>query len=139
MLKHFIMSLGHWMLSLTPTITKGMKAKEVANQEFIFGVILILIVVAIAYSLIKSFVMFWIIRPRDPELYNQYRADKRAKMISNSVNMSSQSISSSIDQQSLNNDLNNSINRDFMSGNMSRFDGGNDFGGSNYNDPNNFY
>lgn len=44
-----------------------------------------LFIISIIYSIVRSFVYFFIVRPRDPELYHEYRADRRASWISNSI------------------------------------------------------
>lgn len=53
------------------------------------GIFIVVFVIMAVYNAIRSFVMFFIVRPRDPELYREYRADKRAKRIAGSIDSAS--------------------------------------------------
>lgn len=69
------------------------------------GIFIVVFVIMAVYNAIRSFVMFFIVRPRDPELYREYRADKRAKRIASSIDLANRNISSSIDNASMNHSL----------------------------------
>lgn len=69
------------------------------------GIFIVVFVIMAIYDAIRSFVMFFIVRPRDPELYREYRADKRAKRIASSIDLANRNISSSIDNASMNHSL----------------------------------
>lgn len=69
------------------------------------GIFIVVFVIMAIYDAIRSFVMFFIVRPRDPELYREYRADKRAKRIASSIDLANRNISSSIDSASMNHSL----------------------------------
>lgn len=87
---HLIRGIGLSVMSLDPTLLKHMPKSELKSQSFFWGLVIILAVIAIIYRLIKGYVMFFIVRKQDPELYKQYRADQRARMISSSIDRQTQ-------------------------------------------------
>lgn len=89
---HLIRGIGLSAMSFDPTLLKHMPKNELKSQSFFWGLIIILAVIAIIYRLIKGYVMFFIVRKQDPELYKQYRADQRARMISSSIDRQTQQI-----------------------------------------------
>lgn len=92
------------MLLLTAAkVTSTTSMDQLASLSI--GIFIVVFVIMAIYDAIRSFVMFFIVRPRDPELYREYRADKRAKRIASSIDLANRNISSSIDSASMNHSL----------------------------------
>lgn len=92
------------MLLLTAAkVTSTTSMDQLASLSI--GIFIVVFVIMAIYNAIRSFVMFFIVRPRDPELYREYRADKRAKRIASSIDLANRNISSSIDSASMNHSL----------------------------------
>ena len=58
----------------------------------LIGIVIILVIIIDIFRAIKSAYMFFVVRPRDPEMYHEYRADRRAHEISNSIDMQTREI-----------------------------------------------
>lgn len=85
-----IRRIGLSIMSLDPDLLKHMPKSDIKSQSFFWGLIIILTIIAIIYRLVKGYIMFFIVRKQDPELYKEYRADQRARMISSSIDRQTQ-------------------------------------------------
>ena len=119
------------ILTVLPLLAK--KAPKTPDYAtIVVPIAIVLFVIMLIYSLVKSFVMFFIVRPRDPELYREYRADKRAHEISAAINNSSSRISGTMNTNNTLNNLNNSVNNDLN--NMNNMDNLNNYDSLHHND-----
>lgn len=91
------------LLLAAAKVTSATSMDQLASLSI--SIFIVVFVIMAIYDAIRSFVMFFIVRPRDPELYREYRADKRAKRIAGSIDAANRNISSSIDNASMNHSL----------------------------------
>lgn len=78
------------MVYLTTDIFKFLynlygKALGFHSMKSFYTVVIIIILAVTLFCAIRSAVYFFVIRPRDPELYHEYRADRRANQISSAI------------------------------------------------------
>lgn len=74
-----------------------------------YTIVMLIILAVVAFYAIRSAIYFFVIRPRDPELYHEYRADQRASQISSAIDRNTHSRN-----QIYENDLNNSDPNKFL-------------------------
>lgn len=74
---------------------------EHMSMYSILGFCIVIAIISAIYQSIKRAIFFFYIRPRDPELYKQYKADRRAHEIANAQYNSARQIFNSIDRSSL--------------------------------------
>ena len=80
------------MLILTTNIIEKLSNLMLKHPIELIGIVIILVIIIDIFRAIKSAYMFFVVRPRDPEMYHEYRADRRAHEISNSINMQTREI-----------------------------------------------
>lgn len=112
------------MIYLTTTnIFKSMynlygKALGFHSMKSFYTVVIIVILAVVAFYAIRSAIYFFVIRPRDPELYHEYRADKRANQISNAIDRNTRSrnqiYDSNISNQIYDNNIHNHDINNFL-------------------------
>ena len=80
------------MLILTTNTIEKLSNLMLKHPIELIGLVIILAIIIDIFRAIKSAYMFFVVRPRDPEMYHEYRADRRAHEISNSINMQTREI-----------------------------------------------
>lgn len=113
------------MIYLTTNIFKSMynlygKALGFHSMKSFYTVVIIVILAVVAFYAIRSAIYFFVIRPRDPELYHEYRADRRASQISNAIDRNTRSrnqiYDSSMSNQIYDNNIHNHDINNFLWG-----------------------
>lgn len=80
------------MLILTTNAIEKLSNLMLKHPIELIGIVIILVIIIDIFRAIKSAYMFFVVRPRDPEMYHEYRADRRAHEISSSINMQTREI-----------------------------------------------
>ena len=80
------------MLILTTNTIEKLSNLMLKHPIELIGIIIILVIIIDIFRAIKSAYMFFVVRPRDPEMYHEYRADRRAHEISSSIDMQTREI-----------------------------------------------
>ena len=80
------------MLILTTNTIEKLSNLMLKHPIELIGIVIILVIIIDIFRAIKSAYMFFVVRPRDPEMYHEYRADRRAHEISNSIDMQTREI-----------------------------------------------
>ena len=80
------------MLILTTNTIEKLSNLMLKHPIELIGIVIILVIIIDIFRAIKSAYMFFVVRPRDPEMYHEYRADRRAHEISSSIDMQTREI-----------------------------------------------
>ena len=80
------------MLILTTNTIEKLSNLMLKHPIELIGLVIILVIIIDIFRAIKSAYMFFVVRPRDPEMYHEYRADRRAHEISSSIDMQTREI-----------------------------------------------
>lgn len=80
------------MLILTMNAIEKLSNLMLKHPTELIGLVIVLAIIIGIFQAIKSAYMFFVVRPRDPEMYREYRADRRAHEISSSIDMQTREI-----------------------------------------------